>query len=149
MILAWDEGAWHPGAAPSFLWLLTVTVSLAMVFNMARGGPRSKLRYAIIAQPLPVLFALNLYILYGLSGEYVGNGEIGPGAHVDIPSALSLTLTGSLFLSFTALALALAHLQLARPVIPWVRWAYWVAFAAFVVFQLMAALLLWAMMSVV
>jgi len=95
MIMAYDEGAWHPNGAVLNLWLLLAVASLVPLLLLAMGRPGQRARplyYLATVTPFAALLLLNVYSDYGFSGAYTGEGTIGAGAHIDVVKGLSVTL---------------------------------------------------------
>ncbi len=141
MIMAYDEGAWHPDSNLIWLWLLPALVAVVSQVRLARGAPRRVADYVVVALPVASLLGLNLYFDYGQSGSYVGDGSMGSGAHFDLFGGVVRTVWECLP---TLVLIAFAHWDRLRLQ---ARGGYWSIFAVFVVMEFVFGLFVFMVLA--
>lgn len=84
MIMAFDEGAWHPDG-----WFLLLTMASAVIpfvplMMLAHAKIGRGFAYLVTALPFLAAAAFIVYAEHGLSGSYTGDGTLGADAHVNV-----------------------------------------------------------------
>lgn len=137
MILAYDEGAWHPDGNLLLLVVLLSIAALVPLYRLAKGEPwRLPLLLALVL-PFVATFAFIAYFDFGNSGAYTGNGSLGGGARIDLVASLGHALPYFLYLLPILLLLALGSWRWLRTKVPWL---FWLTFAFGAVLQLLFSL---------
>ena len=134
MILAFDEGAWHPDSNFMLLPPLLAIVALIYLFRYA-DGRRWPGTYVVSTLPFIAAYAFVAHFDYGNSGSYTGTGS---GArYLDLIASLSHAWPYTLFFAPILLLLALGYWgwlrRKARPL-------FWTAFVLISVLQLLLTL---------
>lgn len=137
MIMAYDEGAWHPSPVLSGLWLVLALASLVSQLLLARGGHRKAIYYVIIVLPVVGLFAFNAYLNYAASLPHV---ETDSGNYYVRSSAIARTATELLFGIPTLVAVVIAHLGRLRVRSPRL---FWGLFGLVVLIECLSGSLFW------
>lgn len=143
MIMAFDEGAWHPGGLELLLVLVAPFVTMrVLALFVARKCSRG-LAFAAAALPFLAAYAFIAYFDYGNSGSYTGDGSMGPGASLDLVRSFWHALPYAVCFGPIVLLLAMSHWSWLKVRLPGV---FWLAFALLCSLQLlgaMAFLLIW------
>lgn len=137
MIMAYDEGAWHPNSNLLLLVVLLSVAALVPLYRLARGDPRRLPLLLAPALPFVAAYAFIAYFDFGNSGAYTGNGTLGGGARIDLIASLGRALPYSLYFLPILLLLALGHWSWLRTN---VSWLFWLTFASGAVLQLLFSL---------
>ena len=135
MILAFDEGAWHPDS--TFLLLPPVLAIVALIFLFGyAGGRKWPGTYLVSALPFIAAYAFVAHFDYGNSGSY--SSSTGSGArHLDLITSLSHAWPYALFFAPIPLLLMFSHWGWLRAKVPPL---FWTAFVLGAVLQLLLTL---------